>query len=60
VLGAIAMKRTIATSRSDDNPTNPIKNQPINDRRRNVTLFQKGDNAKYYRSAQNPMQTALA
>ena len=25
-LGAIAMKRTIATSRSDDNPTNPIKN----------------------------------
>ena len=25
VLGAIAMKRTIATSRSDDSPTNPIK-----------------------------------
>ena len=54
------MKRTIATSRSDDSPTNPIENQPTNDRRRNVTIFQKGGNAKYYRSAQIPMQTALA
>jgi hypothetical protein len=53
------MKRTIATSRSDDNPTNPIKKTNDNDTP-NQPVLKEGDNAHRYRYALIPMQTFSA
>jgi hypothetical protein len=54
------MKRTIATSRSNDDPTNPIQKKRPTTTLQKSTVSKEGDNAYRYPYALILMQNLLA